>query len=109
MGPDFNDTVPVLSVQNIVFGYTAGHRPVLDNVSFDVFPGQLVFITGSSGVGKTSLLRLIYRAASPQSGRIYLDGQPIISKPVPWLRRQLGIVFQDSRLLRNKTVLENVT
>lgn len=99
---------PLLEFRDVSFGYRAGDPPVLVDVSFTVSPGELVFLTGESGSGKTSLLRLIYRAVAPVKGAIFLDGRPIAAIPVPRLRRELGVVFQDSPLLPRKTAMENV-
>ncbi|MCZ6727063.1 MAG: ATP-binding cassette domain-containing protein [Acidobacteria bacterium] len=83
----------------------------LDEVTFEVGCGEFVFLTGDSGAGKTTLLSLIYRAVLPTSGSVLVNGRNVGSIPrkkVPYLRRTIGIVFQDSRLIRRKTVYENV-
>jgi cell division transport system ATP-binding protein len=83
----------------------------LDEVTFEIGGGEFVFLTGDSGAGKTTLLSLIYRAALPTSGSVLVNGRNVGSIPrkkVPYLRRTIGIVFQDSRLIRRKTVYENV-
>ncbi|MDH3403483.1 MAG: ATP-binding cassette domain-containing protein [Acidobacteriota bacterium] len=89
----------------------AGGQVALDEVSFVVEAGEFVFLTGDSGAGKTTLLSLIYRAALPTSGSVLVNGRNVGSLPpkkVPYLRRSIGVVFQDSRLIRRKTVFENV-
>jgi cell division transport system ATP-binding protein len=89
-----------------------GGQIALDRVSFDIPRGQFVFLTGASGAGKTSLLRLIFRADVPTEGQILVNGRNVSSIPlrkIPYLRRSIGVVFQDFRLIPRKTVFENVT
>ena len=84
---------------------------VLKDVSFTIEKGELSFVTGPSGVGKTTLLKLIYCAESPDEGDIVVAGwdlKKLKQSTIPFLRRNVGIVFQDFRLLLNKTVFENV-
>ena len=84
---------------------------VLKDVSFTIEKGELSFVTGPSGVGKTTLLKLIYCAESPDEGEIVVAGwdlKKLKQSTIPFLRRNVGIVFQDFRLLLNKTVFENV-
>ncbi|RJQ23022.1 MAG: cell division ATP-binding protein FtsE [Nitrospiraceae bacterium] len=84
---------------------------VLKDVSLTVAKGELAYITGPSGSGKTTLLKLIYCAERPDKGRIVVAGwdlQKLKQGTIPYLRRNVGIVFQDFRLLFNKTVFENV-
>lgn len=89
-----------------------GHpHSALDQVSVDVEKGEFVFLVGSSGSGKSTFLRLVLREYRPTSGRVYVAGKEInrlASWKVPRLRRDIGTVFQDFRLLGNKTVSENV-
>ena len=83
----------------------------LRDVSVDIDKGEFVFIVGSSGSGKTTFLRLLLREELPDGGRIIEAGRDIVALPkwrVPFLRRNIGCVFQDFRLLPNKTVFENV-
>ena len=73
--------------------------------------GDFVFLTGPSGAGKTTLLRLLFRDEVPSSGQVLVNNENLASMPpgrVPYLRRQIGVVFQDFKLLRRKTVFENV-
>ena len=91
--------------------YPGGQR-ALDEVTFDVAPGEFVFLTGPSGAGKTTLLRLIFRQELPSGGQILVNGRNVVSLPqrkVPYLRRSIGVVFQDFRLIARKTVFENVS
>jgi cell division transport system ATP-binding protein len=92
--------------------YPGGQGAALEQVSFDIPRGQFVFLTGASGAGKTTLLRLIFRAEVPSEGQIVVNGRNVASIPrskIPYLRRTIGVVFQDFRLIARKTVFENVT
>ncbi len=83
----------------------------LKNVSVEINKGDFVFLVGSSGSGKTSFLRLVLREELPDAGVIHVSGKNVLKMPkwrVPYLRRNIGCVFQDFRLLPNKTVFENV-
>lgn len=89
-----------------------GGQAALEDVSFDVARGEFVFLTGASGAGKTTLLRLIFRDEVPSGGQIVVNGRNVASLPpskIPYLRRTIGVVFQDFRLIARKTVFENVT
>lgn len=84
----------------------------LDDVSFDIARGEFVFLTGVSGAGKTTLLKLIFREETASNGQIVVLGRNVSSLPrskVPYLRRVIGVVFQDFRLIPRKTVFENVS
>ncbi len=86
-------------------------RPALQDVSLKIAKGEFVFLTGPSGAGKTTLLRLMFCADAPDEGQILVNGRNLLHlKPsaVPYLRRTMGFVFQDFRLLPKKTVFENV-
>ena len=81
------------------------------NVSLDIQKGEFVFLVGPSGSGKTTCIRMLLREELPDRGRIWVAGREIIHMPkwrVPYLRRNVGCVFQDFRLLPNKTVFQNV-
>ncbi|WP_298433197.1 cell division ATP-binding protein FtsE [Geobacter sp.] len=83
----------------------------LNDVTLKVPKGDFVFVTGPSGAGKSTLLRLIYGAHTPNKGQVVVDGQNITRltrSQIPYLRRSIGVVFQDFKLLPNRTVLENV-
>ncbi|HKI86677.1 MAG TPA: cell division ATP-binding protein FtsE [Thermoanaerobaculia bacterium] len=89
-----------------------GGQQALDDVTFEVPKGQFVFVTGPSGAGKTTLLRLIFRQETPSDGQIVVNGRNVSAIPsakIPYLRRSIGVVFQDFRLIPRKTVAENVT
>lgn len=88
-----------------------GKIAALNNVSFDIEPGEFVFITGPSGAGKTTIARLVLKEINPTSGKIKVDGQDLAgipSKKIPELRRKIGVVFQDFKLLFDRTVFENI-
>jgi cell division transport system ATP-binding protein len=83
---------------------------ILRDLSFALEPGSFHFVTGSSGAGKSSLLKLIYLAAKPSKGLIHLFGQDIsrvLPKDKPFLRRRIGVVFQEFRLLEHLTAFDN--
>ena len=85
--------------------------PALSDVSLAVERGEFVFLTGPSGAGKTTLLRLLFREDLPTSGQVLVNNENVATMPprrVPYLRRQIGVVFQDFKLLKAKTVFENV-
>lgn len=87
-------------------------KRALDNVSFHIKPGQFTLLRGPSGAGKTSLLKMVFREELPSHGRILVNGRNVSSLPrnkVPFLRRTIGVVFQDFRLIGRKTLLENIT
>ena len=89
-----------------------GGQVALADVNFDIPSGQFAFLTGPSGAGKTTLLKLIFREEVPSEGQIVVNGRNVSSIPrgkVPYLRRTLGIVFQNFRLIARKTVFENVS
>jgi cell division transport system ATP-binding protein len=90
----------------------ADAQPALSDVTLNIDAGEFVMITGPSGAGKTTLLQMIYREQLPTSGRVAVDGRDVRTlswREVPLLRRRIGIVFQDFRLLPRKTIAENVS
>jgi cell division transport system ATP-binding protein len=91
--------------------YSGTTRPALSAVNLEVLRGEFVFLVGASGSGKSSCLRLMLKEEKPTKGKIHVLGQDlgtISSRKVPYFRRNIGVVFQDFRLLPNKTVFENV-
>ena len=90
--------------------YPGGHE-ALKNMSFDVAEGEMVYLTGHSGAGKSTLLKLIAAIERPTSGSVLVNGQNIRSiKPVaiPQLRRNIGLIFQDHKLLFDRNAFDNV-
>lgn len=88
-----------------------GKEVVLKNISLNINKGEMVYVTGPSGAGKTTLLKLIYCSERPDSGQIVVGDWTVSNikqKTIPYLRRQIGIVFQDFKLLPNLTVFDNV-
>ncbi|MFV0435256.1 MAG: cell division ATP-binding protein FtsE [Leucobacter sp.] len=97
--------------ENVTKKYRGTAKPALANIDLKVDRGEFVFIVGASGSGKSTCLRLILREDLASSGKIHVLGQnlsKISSRKVPYFRRNLGTVFQDFRLLTNKTVYDNV-
>lgn len=95
-----------------VFKSYGGDKYSLSDLSLHIAPGEFVFLTGPSGAGKTTLLKLIIREEMPTKGQILVYGRNVSSLPIskiPKLRRSIGVVFQDFKLIRSKTVFENVT
>ena len=91
--------------------YKRGARPALDDVDIEIEREEFVFLVGASGSGKSTFLRLTLREERPTSGRVHVLGRDlsqVSTWKVPQLHREMGFVFQDFRLLENKTVLENV-
>ncbi len=85
--------------------------PALSDVTLEIDKGEFVFLTGPSGAGKTTFLKLIFREETPSQGQILVNGRNVSAIPdakIPFLRRDIGVVFQDFKLLRRKTVFENV-
>ncbi len=100
----------MIDIKNVSKVYEDGATALTD-LSLCIEKGEFVFITGSSGSGKSSLLRLILRETLPDNGSIIVDGDDIAKikrKHLPYYRRKLGVVFQDFKLLPNKTVYENI-
>ena len=101
----------MIRFENVSKVYARGARPALDDVDIEVERGEFVFLVGASGSGKSTFLRLVLREERPSAGRVFVAGKDLSTLStwkVPHLRRQIGAVFQDFRLLPNKTVFENV-
>ncbi|MFD3705657.1 cell division ATP-binding protein FtsE [Nocardia sp. NPDC058658] len=101
----------MISMRNVSKSYPTSTRPALDNVSVDVEKGEFVFIIGPSGSGKSTFLRLLLKEEAPTSGEIRVADFRVDRLPgrkVPKLRQRIGCVFQDFRLLQQKTVEQNV-
>lgn len=103
---------PVILMEHLTKIYAAQpNKPALDDVNLEIYPGEFVFLVGHSGSGKTTLLSTMVRDVKPTSGRVLVAGQDLMrikNRKVPFLRRQIGTVFQDFKLLPNKTAYENV-
>ncbi len=96
---------------NVTKVYPNQTRPALDEVSLEIEKGEFVFLVGPSGSGKSTFLRLVLREERPTTGQVWVAGKDLgrlSNWKIPTLRRQIGTVFQDFRLLPNKTVAENV-
>jgi cell division transport system ATP-binding protein len=101
----------VIRLDDVSKVYATGQRPALDSVSLEVERGEFVFVVGASGSGKSTLLRLVLKEERATSGTVHVAGRDLAtlsSWKVPQLRRQIGAVFQDFRLLPGKTVFQNV-
>lgn len=101
---------PMISLRGVTLVYPNGVR-ALDRIDLEIEKGTFVFLVGHSGTGKSSVLRLLYREVKPTSGTVIVDGirvERLRNSRVPALRRHLGVVFQDFKLLSEKTVWENV-
>jgi cell division transport system ATP-binding protein len=101
----------VIQLDGVTKLYAASSRPALDNVSIHIDKGEFVFLIGASGSGKSTILRLLMREELVNGGRITVDGRDLGKMPrrkVPVLRRKMGCVFQDFRLLPKKSVYDNV-
>ncbi|WP_149202145.1 cell division ATP-binding protein FtsE [Actinotalea subterranea] len=101
----------MIRFENVTKVYARGARPALDAIDLEVERGEFVFLVGASGSGKSTFLRLVLREERPTAGRVFVAGRDLSTLStwkVPHLRRQIGAVFQDFRLLPNKTVFENV-
>ena len=97
--------------ENVTKTYVNQNRPALDDVSLEIEKGEFVFLVGPSGSGKSTFLRLVLREERPNVGAVWVLGKELnrlSNWKIPALRRQIGTVFQDFRLLPNKSVYENV-
>ena len=95
---------------NVTKSFSTGNV-ALDDVSFDVDPGEFIFIVGESGAGKTTLMKLLTKDLDPTQGEVHVEGKNLAEmkqREVPHLRRNVAVVFQDYKLLPEKTVAENI-
>lgn len=100
----------MIKLDKVTKKYPSGQL-ALDDVSLEIKEGEFVFLVGPSGVGKTTFLRLFTREVRPTSGRVLIGEQDILmlsAKKVPYLRRRIGTIFQDFKLLLDRTIFENV-
>lgn len=103
-------SVPMIRMRHVSKVYGNG-VVALDNVSVDVAKGEFVFLTGPSGAGKTTFLKMITAEERPTSGLVEVAGHDVTAlrrRDIPYLRRRIGVVFQDFRLLNDRSVLDNV-
>ncbi|QPK93953.1 cell division ATP-binding protein FtsE [Actinomyces sp. zg-332] len=101
----------MIKLEHITKIYKRGARPALDEVSLEINENEFVFLVGASGSGKSTFLSLVLSEERPTTGRIFVLGHDLTQmsrRKVPYFRREVGTVFQDFRLLSNKTVFENV-
>ena len=102
--------MPAISFNQVGKRYPGGHE-ALAGVTLDVEPGEMVFLTGHSGAGKSTLLKLIPAIERPTHGVVLVNGQNVgrmRAAAIPYLRRNLGVVFQDQKLLHDRNAFENV-
>ena len=100
----------IIVLDNVSKSYATG-APALNGISLSIKQGEFVFIVGDSGSGKSTLIKLLLRELLPTSGELYVNGQSLVDlkrRNVPKYRRNLGVVFQDFRLLKDRNVYENV-
>ncbi len=103
---------PLIHFQNVTKTYPRTHTHALKNVDFRIRKGEFVYITGHSGAGKSTLLSLVLRRITPTEGSVFILGQDLRdlrTRKLPLLRRRMGMVFQNHRLLVNLDALQNLT
>lgn len=101
----------MIEIRDVKKVYNGSGTPALAGVSLNIVSGDFVFLVGPSGAGKSTLIKLIFREIEPTSGKVYFNGRDVIKlreNELLKVRRKIGMVFQDFRLLRQKTVFENV-
>jgi cell division transport system ATP-binding protein len=101
----------VIQLNNVTKVYPANPKPALSNISLDIARGEFAFLVGTSGSGKSTFLRLLLREELPTVGTLRINGRDLARMPtwkVPQLRRQIGCVFQDFRLLPDRSVTANI-
>ncbi len=101
----------MIQIYHIFKEYPLNIKALID-VSLFIDKGEMVFITGHSGAGKTTLLKLLYRAETPTSGQLLVAGRNVLALPpskLPFLRRQIGVIYQDFKLIPRMTIFENIS
>ena len=101
----------MIDFEHVAKQYKHGEKPALEDINFHVDDGEFVFLLGHSGAGKSTLLKLILREERATSGQVLVDGKDVAKlrrHKIPYLRRQMGIIFQDFRLIPTMTVYENI-
>lgn len=99
----------MLKFEDVSFSYTS--KNIFDNISCFIDKGEFVFIVGESGIGKTTFMKLIYHEEAPRSGSVIFDeyeSQKLDKADIPFLRRKIGIIFQDFKLLNDRNIFENI-
>lgn len=102
--------IPIIAMDHVSKQYSTGVE-ALSDVSIRIHKGEFVFVVGKSGSGKSTFIKLLLKELNPTEGRIFVGGRQVTNlkrKQVSLYRRKIGVVFQDFRLLKNKTVFENV-
>ncbi|MGL5021241.1 MAG: cell division ATP-binding protein FtsE, partial [Mycoplasmatales bacterium] len=100
---------PIIRFENVALSYEVSK--VIKDITLDIYPGEFIYFVGPSGAGKSSLVKMIYRDVHNDGGKIFVDGENISSynsTKLPKLRRKIGVIFQDYKLLNNRTVYDNV-
>ena len=101
----------MIRLENVSKSYSEG-IPALNDVSLQIGEGEFVFVMGDSGSGKSTLIKLLLKELEPTEGKIYINNQDISAigrRQIPVFRRQIGVVFQDFRLLKDRNVYDNVS
>lgn len=104
------NVVPIIRFEHVSKRFSEDHQ-VLNDITFSLSPGEFVSLVGVSGAGKSTILKLIYAEEIPSEGEVYFNGRPINGinrKHLPFFRRNIGTVFQDFKLLPNRTAFENI-
>ena len=102
--------IPIIALEHISKQYSTG-VDALQDISLRIDKGEFVFVVGKSGSGKSTFIKLLLKELDPTEGRLFVGGRQVTRlkrKQVSLYRRQIGVVFQDFRLLKNKTVFENI-
>ncbi len=108
--PNENGSVPIVAFDRVTKVFPGGFS-ALEETSIRIYPGEFVSLVGASGAGKSTMLKLIYAEEEPTSGTVYFNGRDVSKidrKHLPYYRRNIGTVFQDFKLLPQKTAFENV-
>ncbi len=103
--------LPIIAMDHVAKLYDETGVDALKDVSLEIYPGEFVFVVGRSGSGKSTFIKLLLKELDPTDGKLYIAGRLVNQlnrKQVPQYRRNIGTIFQDFRLLENKTVFENV-
>ena len=101
----------MIRLENVTRRYPGANRPALDGVSLAFEQSEFVFVTGPSGAGKSTLLKMLYAAERPDKGDVLIQDRSVVRlhpSSIPFLRRNLGVIFQDFKLLPRRTVFDNV-